>query len=177
MTLTLNVPTLTTERLTLRAPRHGDAAIYAAFFASSQASGSYGGPLRPDQAFRVLCNDVGHWALMGHGKWILERTDDATVLGGCGLVKPDGWPSAELTWWLLPEHRGSGYATEASRAAIQYGYETLKWDVVETHMQDENTAARELTIRLGGSKSRRVAFPDAIERDVFAFPRAAGHAP
>jgi len=167
-------PCLETERLILRAPCRADAPVYTAFYADAQASGFYGGPKRPDEAFRVLCSDIGHWVLAGHGKWMLVHKTGGTVLGGCGLVHPDGWPSAELTWWLLPEHRGAGYASEASMAVIDFGYRTLGWPVVETHFRDENAPARVLAERLGGTKTRRAGFPDGVDRDVYAFPQPAG---
>ena len=118
----------------------------------------------------MLCGDIGHWVLNGFGKWLLERKTDNIVLGGCGLAQPDGWPSAELTWWLLPAHRGAGYASEASRAVIAHGYQALGWPVVETHFRDENHAARKLTQALGGTKNRRDSFPDGADRDVYVFP-------
>jgi RimJ/RimL family protein N-acetyltransferase len=173
----MTIPTLQTKRLTLRAPAPKDFDAYRAFFADAEGSGNYGGPLRPDQAFRVLALDLGHWHLKGFGKWMLERRDTGEVVGGTGLVHPEGWPSAELTWWLLRDHRGAGYATEASRAAISFGYETLGWPVVETHMRDENIAARRIAERLGGTICRRDTFPDGVARDVFALPNPTAEAP
>ena len=62
---------------------------------------------------------------------------------------------------------------EASRAAIRFGYETLHWPLVETHMHDANSAARELVLKLGGSVLARETFPDGFTRDVFALPNSA----
>ena len=160
------IPTLTTERLTLRAPGEGDFAAYA------RASRFYGGPLRADAAWGRLAQDLGHWALKGHGVWALESRRDGRTIGGCGLC----WPRSELTWWLTPEARGAGYATEASRAAIAFGYDGLGWDLVETHMLDDNAPARRLVVRLGGEAIARETFPDGRARDVFVLPRAASRA-
>ena len=164
------IPVLETERLTLRAPEAGDMALYAAFYAQSSGAGTYGGPRQAHEAFRQLAADLGHWHLKGHGKWILARRDGGEAIGGCGLIHPDGWPSHELTWWLMPAARGKGYATEASCAAIRFGYDTLGWDPVETHMRDGNTAAHGMAKRLGGTVTRRETFPDGVIRDVYALP-------
>ncbi len=169
------IPTLKTERLVMRAPVEADAAVYAAFYADAQGSGNYGGPRRADEAYHVLCRDLGHWHLKGFGKWVVTLRD-GTPVGGCGLVHPQGWPSHELTWWLLREQRGKGYATEASRAAIAFAHDTLGWPAVETHMRDENTGARRLAERLGGRKTRRETFPDGVTRDIFTLPRRAAGA-
>lgn len=163
-------PILTTPRLGLRAPEARDLDAYASFFADQRASHFYGGPLRRDQAYGILCRDIGHWALRGFGKFVITRDD--TPLGGCGIVHPEGWPSHELTWWLLPEARGTGIAQEASRAVLGWARDSLGRDRVETHFRDENIAARRLTETLGGRKLRRETFPDGIARDIWAIPAA-----
>lgn len=163
-------PVLTTDRLTLRAPIAEDLDAYVRFFADAEASHFYGGPLRHDQAYGVLCRDIGHWALKGFGKFAITR--DGATLGGCGIVHPEGWPGHELTWWLLPEARGTRIAQEASRAVLAWARDRLDRDMVETHFRDGNTAARRLTETLGGRKLRRETFPDGIARDIYAIPTA-----
>lgn len=165
-----HIPTLTTKRLKLRPPTASDLDFYTAFNAVSDTRvGSYRGGKSPAEVQAVLTRDIAHWA-KGFGMWLLEL-GDGTVVGGAGLAHPDDWPSHELTWWLMPDQRGRGYASEASRAVIEFGYETLGWPQVETHMRDENLAARRLAERLGGTVVRRDLFPDGVTRDVFALPR------
>ncbi len=91
-------------------------------------------------------------------------------MGGCGLWWPEAYPRSELTWWIVPAARRLGYALEASRAAIRFGYERLGWSLVETHMNDENHAARLLVEKLGGTVLLRERFPDGAERNVYALP-------
>ena len=67
--------------------------------------------------------------------------------------------------------RGRGFATEASKAVIDFGYEVLGWDLVETHMNDDNLAARRLVERLGGTVIAREEFPDGVTRNVYKLPR------
>ena len=164
------IPTLTTERLTLRAPSHSDLSVYMDFNAVSDAVvGAYRGGKTPDEVNAILTRDITHWT-KGFGMWLLVRPDDV-IVGGAGLVHHDDWPCHELTWWLMPDHRRVGYATEASRAVIEFGYGMLNWPRVETHMRDENQPARQLALRLGGAFIRRQNFPDGISRDVFCLPR------
>ncbi|MFQ6547269.1 GNAT family N-acetyltransferase [Aestuariibius sp. 2305UL40-4] len=168
-----SIPTLETDRLTLRAPQAEDFPLYRDFYADAEGSGNYGGPLRPDEAFRRLAADIGHWHLRGFGKWIIVFRQTGTAVGGCGLWHPMGWPRHELTWWLLRAFRGQGIATEASRAVILFAHRTLGWDRVETHMRDTNQPARRLAERLGGTVTDRVTFPDGVTRDVFLLPEGA----
>ncbi len=71
---------------------------------------------------------------------------------------------------MLPEFRGKGYATEASKAAISHAYDDLGWSEVETYMNDDNVEARSLVLKLGGIKQRRTQFPDGLERDIYLLP-------
>lgn len=166
-------PILTTDRLTLRLPGAQDFDLYRRFFDETTGDGYfYGGPLRPDQAAVRLAADIGHWQMKGFGKFIIEDRAACTTVGGCGIAHWDGWPSHELTWWLMGDCRGKGYATEAALAVLDYAFTTLCWPQVETHIRDTNTAAARLVERLGGVKLRRDAFPDGNSRDVYGFSPA-----
>lgn len=166
--LPVHAPVLKTQRLILRAPMAADIDAYAAFFADADASYFYGGPLRRDQAFAALCRDIGHWVLKGFGKFTVCH--DGVVVGGCGIIQPEGWPGHELTWWLLPQARGAGIAAEASHIVLEWARDSHGWDRVETHFKDDNAAALRLTERLGGRKLRREIFPDGVARDIWAIP-------
>ncbi|PZQ21959.1 MAG: N-acetyltransferase [Sphingopyxis macrogoltabida] len=165
------IPVLFSERLEMRGPQTVDFHTYRDFFADAEASHSYGGPMKPDSAWRVLATDIGHWALRGYGRWSIVERSTGKMVGGCGLWWPEGYPRSELTWWIIPSARRHGYAMEASRAAIAFGYDDLGWRLVETHINDENVAARKLIEKLGGFKISREPFPDGLERDIFSLPR------
>ncbi|MCK7613407.1 GNAT family N-acetyltransferase [Roseibium sediminicola] len=164
---------LETGRHVLRPPEERDFPVYGLFFGDGEASRFYGGPLRTDQAWRVLAGHLGHWHLRGYGMWVIEPKDGSGVIGGCGFVWPEGWPRRELTWWLLPEARGTGAAVEVSEAAIHHAYETYGWPQVETHMNDDNHAAWGLVRKLGGKPIARERFPDGLERTVYGLPQPA----
>ncbi len=167
----IQIPSLQTERLILRAPRDSDAGAYQKFYADAEASKFYEGPKPPHAAWNKLAAVLGHWHLRGYGMWALERRDSGAFIGACGLVWPDGWPRSELTWWIAPEARQQGFAKEASRAAIAFGYGLLKWELVQTHMLDENLAAKALVLSLGGQVIARETFPDGFDRDIYELPR------
>ena len=165
----MRAPILHTKRLTLRPPEPSDLDVYTAFNAVSDTKvGKYRGGRTLAEVQAGLAADIAHWD-KGFGMWLMTLNEDE-IIGGAGLSHPDHWPSHELTWWLMPDHRGMGYATEASHAVIRYGYDVLNWPQVETHMRDENQPARRLAQRLGGKITRREAFPDGVTRDVFALP-------
>lgn len=167
--MTLHIPTLNTERLILHPPSAACAELYDTFYADAEASHFYGGPLSSEAARARLASDIGAWHVQGFGVWAIERRDASQLIGVCGFWQGKGWPR-ELTWWLLPEARGGGFAQEASRAAVKHAYEVFGWPAVETYMNDNNEAARKLVLRLGGVNIGRRSFPDWLERDMFRIP-------
>lgn len=169
-------PELTTERLRLVAPTVDHLDHYLAFFTDADASASYGGPLTESQAWARLAHDRGVWHLRGFGVWVITSIETGDVLGGCGFWQALGWPH-ELTWWLLPDARGAGFAGEASEAAIRFAYEELGWSTVQTYMEDDNEPARALAERLGGLPAGRHRFPDGEERTIHLLPRPDGTHP
>lgn len=145
---------------------------YQRFYTDAEASAAYGGPISPSAAWSRLAYDIGAWHLQGFGVWALRRREDAAVLGVCGFWQGRGWPR-ELTWWLLPEARGQGYALEASLAVVEHAYVEFGWEAVQTYCVDNNEAAKALILRLGGVQVARQAFPDGEHRNVYQVPRPA----
>ncbi|MEM7053329.1 MAG: GNAT family N-acetyltransferase [Pseudomonadota bacterium] len=168
----MKVPFLETERLNLTAPSAEAVDAYIEFYTDAEASYFYGGPLSIEQSWARLKADLGSWYLLGFGVWAIKNKSNGQYIGTCGFWKGKQWP-VELTWWILPAARGNGYATEASIAAIDFAYSQLKWNAVETYMNDTNIAARNLVLKLGGRKIKRAKFPDGLERDVYRLPHNA----
>ena len=87
MNLPFFIPTVVTERLTLRPPRESDLDAMIAFGASPR-SHYVGGPFNRLCAWRLLMITIGQWAMRGHGYWSVDRTADAVFLGRVGVIFP-----------------------------------------------------------------------------------------
>lgn len=128
----VDVPVLTTERLTLRRHRAADLADCAAMWADPEVVRHISGrPFSIEESWGRLLRYVGHWALVGYGYWVVEDRPSGRFLGEVGFadfrreIEPalDGVP--ELGWVLARHAHGRGYATEAVRAALAWGDATL----------------------------------------------------
>ncbi len=154
------IPDIETERLRLVpfAERHFD--DYAAMLADPESTRFVGSgePLDRMYAWRSMAMLMGHWALRGHGMWALERASDRVFVGRAGLMRPEGWPGVELGWMLVRQHRHHGYATEASQAALDFAWDTLKLPRVISLIRKGNDASLGVVQRLHGERVEETDF-------------------
>jgi len=90
---------------------------------------------------------------------IVVRESD-TLCGGVGLrIEPDH-RRAELGYWIGVPYWGKGYATEAARAVVEYGFGTLRLHrIFASHFANNPASARVLRkigMRHEGSLRARV---------------------
>lgn len=146
----LTIPTLTTQRLTLRAGAARDVEPLVAFYASDRSQ-FVGGPMARDQVWRHLACEIGHWVLNGYGRWMVDVTDTGETVGMVGLWNPSGWPEPEIGWDLFAGHEGKGYATEAAEMARAYAYDVLGWTTAISLVKPANVASARVAERLGAA--------------------------
>jgi len=115
--------------------------------------GERGGARTPAQAEKILARFARGWAENGIGWWYLRRRDDDVYVGEVGLqhATVDDAPAVEIGWTLLSAHWGRGYATEAARAALAHGFDTLGFDEIVAFTLPHNRASRRVMERLGMS--------------------------
>ena len=78
----------------------------------------------------------------------VERKEDGRVMGLLGLIRGDH-RQGEIGWALGAEYRGQGYATEAARALVDYGFSRLDLHRIHADTNSDNRASWKLMERLG----------------------------
>lgn len=149
------IPRLETDRLILREWRDSDLDAFAAIVADAEVMRFLGPQLTRDEAWRNMASGAGHWLLRGYGTWAVERKSDGAMMGRVGLINPEGWPGLEVGWTLGRPYWGSGYATEAARAAMGYGFLTQPVEKLISLIHPDNVASQAVARRLGESKGPR----------------------
>ncbi|HTS60911.1 MAG TPA: GNAT family N-acetyltransferase [Candidatus Acidoferrales bacterium] len=121
-------PTLETPRLTLRAHRVEDFDPLAAVWSDPIVVRYFGGyPLTREDSWARLLRYAGHWALLGFGFWAIEERVSGEYVGDIGFarlhreIEPPLPDVPEVGWALASRVHGKGYATEAVRAALEWG--------------------------------------------------------
>jgi len=89
------------------------------------------------------------WAQRGHGFVAVLDAADGRFLGRTGLKYWPQFGETELGWVLRPEARGKGYATEASRALLDWAFEELDVPYVTAMIRPGNAASVAVAERLG----------------------------
>ncbi len=168
MTL-LDIPTLETERLIMRAPSEADLNADTAFFASDAAK-FVGGPLRRDEVWRVFASLLGHWVVRGYGYWSVDEKDTGAYVGRIGLWFPEGWPEPEVGWTLMTQATGKGYATEAALAARAHAYDVLGWDTAISLIDLDNHASKAVAKRLGAQLEYLYEHPKYGKSEIWRHP-------
>ena len=150
------IPTLITERLVMRGHRAEDADAFAATSADDEVMRWVGGTMDRPTAWRHMATLVGHWSLRGYGRWALELRDTGELVGNAGLWYPEGWPDTEVGWTLAREHWGHGYATEAAKAALDWGWRELDLDRIVSIIAPANERSQAVARRLGSRPTDEV---------------------
>lgn len=78
----------------------------------------------------------------------IERQADGKVIGLVGMIRED-YGQAEIGWAIGVEHRGQGYATEAARALMGYGFTSLGLHRIHADASTDNLASWRIMERLG----------------------------
>ena len=143
------IPTLATERLTLRAFEDSDLDAWAAIVSDPEGQRYVGGVLSRADAWLRMAAYHGHWVLRGYGQWAVVENESGRLVGRAGLWFPEGWPEREVGWTLARDVWGQGYATEAGRAAIEWGREALGMTRIASVINPENARSIAVAERLG----------------------------
>ena len=84
--------------------------------------------------------------------YIFLRTVGApSLIGRINLAKNDG--DMELHYWIVPSHRGFGFATEAGRAVVAMARDTLRLDRLVSGIGIESPASERVLGKLGFTRT------------------------
>jgi RimJ/RimL family protein N-acetyltransferase len=117
------VPVLSTERLLLRPFELRDVAALVPLLEVREVAANLLRVPHPynEQDARTF---IGSIQQSNEAPFAIVLPND-TLIGGMGLTVDPAHARAELGYWLGVPHWGHGYATEAARAVLEYGFDTL----------------------------------------------------
>ena len=112
-------------------------------------------PLTRGQSDGLVERIEGGFEANGFGLWALEVRASGEFIGFTGLSAPEFeahfTPAVEIGWRLARSAWGNGYATEAARAALTFGFEEVGLDEIVSFTTPANRRSRRVMERLGMS--------------------------
>lgn len=88
----------------------------------------------------------------GYGLYKITLSSNHSSIGLCGFLKRDYLESVDLGFALLPEFEGKGFAFEAAKAIMIFGWEELKLSPILAITSKENKRSQKLLGKLGFNK-------------------------
>ena len=140
-----------TERLILREMVIDDAPDMLRLHSNHEVKKYTGEPVvesieELEKAIRTRINDYEKY---GYGRWATVLKNGMQFVGWAGLAYLPEFDEIDLGYRFLPEYWGSGLATEASDAILNYGFDKLKLKKIIAIAMKENKASIRVMEKVG----------------------------
>lgn len=146
------IVSLETQRLRLRAFQPADLAPYTERIFGDPAVMKYL-PKRDapavERAQRTMDFFNDQWAQMPYGPWAVERKADGELIGHCGLRYIAEIGETEVLYAFGQAYWGQGYATEAARASVDFGFNQKGLERIIALAVPENIGSRRVMEHCG----------------------------
>jgi ribosomal-protein-alanine N-acetyltransferase len=153
----VDTTTLTTDRLLLRRWRDTDYKPYAQLNADPEVMKHFPATLTRDQSDAMIARIENGFDEHGYGLWALEIADTGEFIGFTGLSVPrftaHFTPAVEVGWRLATSAWGKGYATEAARRALTYGFDNAGLGEIVSFTTAGNLRSQAVMTRLGMTRN------------------------
>lgn len=147
-----------TERLTLRKMTEADAEPLFDIFSDPVAMRFFGVIFDRSRMHRWVQDNLKHQHEFGFSLYSVVLKDGGEVIGDCGLETDE--IEGELIVGIGFDFRrsfwGKGYATEAAKAVLKYGFDQFDFDCIRGWIDPENVPSRRVAERIGMKMERSV---------------------
>jgi ribosomal-protein-alanine N-acetyltransferase len=148
-------PELRTRRLLLRRWRDADRDAFAELNADCEVMEHFPEPLPREESDALVDHIEVGFERHGFGFWAVELVATSEFIGFTGLAvaqfEAHFTPAVEVGWRLKRSAWGHGYATEAARAAMTYGFDEVGVRQIVSFTPANNMRSRAVMQRLGMS--------------------------
>ncbi len=139
------VPRIATERLILRRWDYADTVILARSLNDKATAHDYGTPYPyTEQDALYFIDDAIRYQ---KPKFAIMDKVDREIIGGCGIHQDGQTASANI--WIRSDKRKMGFAKEAGKALLKFGFEALGITSFKNYCFSDNNASRKLQESVG----------------------------
>ena len=97
----------------------------------------------------TFIRNYDHYDRYGFGRWSVFLKDSSEYIGFCGLNYRPAVDEVDLGFRLCRSHWGKGFATEAARGSLLYGFEAYDLENIVARAMKENLASHRVLHKLG----------------------------
>jgi ribosomal-protein-alanine N-acetyltransferase len=139
----MNIPSISTPRLLLRPWTLEDGEAWFNILQEPDILRYFPNPNPPARfkADAYIKHHLTHWMHNGYGHWAIVTPEDGRVIGWNGLEYLTELGEVEVAYLLTKRVWGRGYASEAARAAIRFGFETAGLSAIIGLVHPDNIAS------------------------------------
>lgn len=146
------LPTITTDRLSLRAISHNDLDAIYEIFSNPEVMRYWSTPPLPHKqaASDLITEILESFERRQSLKWGITLPSANVIVGTATLFQPDfGNHRVELGYALGRKYWGQGYMGEALEAVLDYAFFELEMHRIEADVDPRNTSSVRMLERLG----------------------------
>ncbi|HUR00300.1 MAG TPA: GNAT family N-acetyltransferase [Gemmatimonadaceae bacterium] len=141
---------LRSNRLGFRRYIAADGQALGPVFADPYATKFYPAMGQQEALDRWINWNLENYDKYGFGLWALELLGTGQFIGDAGITyqSVEGQRLMEIGWHIHPDFRSSGYATEAARACLEFGFASLRAPSLCSIVDPENSASIKVASRV-----------------------------
>ena len=154
-------PILSTERLILRKFTPQDAQDFYNLNNDPEVLKFTGDlPFSSVTEAKVFLKNYDAYEKYGIGRWAVILKSKLEFIGFCGLKYHPDKDIVEIGYRLFKSFWGQGFATEAAKASIQYGFEKLGYKKIVAHVHQKNIVSQRVLEKIGMTKQQDILYDD-----------------
>ena len=144
---------ISTKRLNLRCWEENDMASLIKMNQDAEVMKYFPSTMTEKESLAFYKRVQNHFLEYGFGLFVVEEKVSNIFLGYTGFMiaqfESDFTPRVEIGWRFNKNYWGNGYATEAAKACLEYGFSKLNLDIIHSFTSILNKKSEAVMQRIG----------------------------
>jgi len=150
-----------TERLVLRPFREEDLDDELSVVGDAETMSFYPNPYSKEDVEKIIAKNIRTFESKGYGLFSVTEKQTGDYIGDCGITLQiiDGEDQLEVGYRIRKESWGHGFAPEAARAMVEYGFKHLGLKKLYSYMAKDHHQSRRTAEKAGMTLEKEYVNP------------------
>lgn len=167
---------LETEQLLLREMTTNDFQAWYQILSDQETMQYYPKAFDQDQTRSWIQWNLDNYKKYGFGLWAVILKDTNCFIGDCGItmqnIHHDGNLFPEIGYHINKKYWRNGYATQAAKACLKYGFENKNFDEIFSYQKWTNVPSRKVAEKMGMTLREEYADEKNTKTSVYSITKA-----